>query len=219
MRIYVLTVLLAICALNGRCLSQNCTPEWTLEYAAGELLNVVDLVVYDPDAAGPLKASLVAGGSFGNEPGVPNYIAMWNNDTWEEMDGGFDDPVFGLAVVDLDGAGPQPPLLFAGGRFSQAGGLPAGAIACWDGTRWSALGTGVSGGDVHALAAFDPDGPGPGSPVLVAGGSFTHAGGIPVNRIAAWDGLTWSPLGDGFDDSVLSLIVHDDGFGPRPATL
>jgi hypothetical protein len=33
--------------------------------------------------------------------------------------------------------------------------------------------------------------------VLYVGGNFSHAGGIEVNRIAKWDGTSWSALGDG----------------------
>jgi hypothetical protein len=32
---------------------------------------------------------------------------------------------------------------------------------------------------------------------LVAGGDFTTAGGVSANRIARWDGSSWSPLGSG----------------------
>jgi len=32
---------------------------------------------------------------------------------------------------------------------------------------------------------------------LIAAGNFTRAGGVQVNNIAAWDGQTWSPLGQG----------------------
>jgi hypothetical protein len=32
---------------------------------------------------------------------------------------------------------------------------------------------------------------------LYAGGSFTTADGLPVNRVAVWDGNTWSALGSG----------------------
>ncbi len=35
------------------------------------------------------------------------------------------------------------------------------------------------------------------------------AGGTSVSHIARWDGVQWSPVGDGFDRNVLCLHVHD----------
>jgi hypothetical protein len=63
---------------------------------------------------------------------------------------------------------------------------------------------------VWTLAVFD-DGTGA---ALYAGGAFMQANGIPVNHIARWDGRDWSPLGAGFDDTVLALCTFDDGSGP-----
>ena len=90
-------------------------------------------------------------------------------------------------------------------------------VARWDGSAWSALsgpsGTGVDS-SVIALAVFD-DGTGP---ALYAGGWFSTAGGVTVNRVARWDGSAWSalsgPSGTGVDGSVSALAVFDDGCGP-----
>src|SRR5262249_19672618 len=121
---------------------------------------------------------------------------------------GMNDLVYALTVYD-DGSGPA---LYAGGRFTTAGGVPANFIAKWDGTSWSALGSGIGGTfpSVPAPAVYD-DG---GGPALVAGGAFTTAGGVPANRIANWDGTSWSALGSGMNDLVLALTVYDDGGGP-----
>ncbi|MFH0983158.1 MAG: hypothetical protein V2A79_16685 [Planctomycetota bacterium] len=110
-------------------------------------------------------------------------------------------PGFGLLGVDADvnaitvfddGTGPA---LYAGGAFTAAGGVLANRIAKWNGTQWSALGSGLTGGSspyVSALAVFD-DGTGP---ALYAGGEFTTAGGVPANRIAtsgmARSGRPWA---------------------------
>ena len=40
---------------------------------------------------------------------------------------------------------------------------------------------------------------------VVAGGSFTLAGGAPANFVARWDGFAWNPLGIGTDDEVRAL--------------
>ena len=68
--------------------------------------------------------------------------------------------------------------------------MPATNIAKWDGSTWSALGSGMNGDVcVNALAVSGTN--------LYAGGSFTTAGGVPANNIAKWDGSAWSALGSG----------------------
>ena len=60
-----------------------------------------------------------------------------------------------------------------------------------------AEGTFTSAGFSAAISAFvqyDSDGPGPTAPVMVVGGSFGYAGGVPSPYIAQGDGATWSPL-------------------------
>jgi hypothetical protein len=137
--------------------------------------------------------------------------------TWVPTFGpGADGPVHSLLVHD-DGSGPalyaggaSGPALYAGGSFTSAGGLAADRVAKWDGTSWTALGSGLSGGDVHTLAVHD-DGQGP---ELQAGGTFTAAGGIAASRVARWDGAGWAPLGSGMTDGfVLALASGDLGDG------
>ncbi|HRJ11239.1 MAG TPA: hypothetical protein PLP58_21840 [Prosthecobacter sp.] len=88
--------------------------------------------------------------------------------------------------------------LYAGGEFTAIGTVAASRIAKWDGSAWSALGTGMNS-DVSALAVSGGD--------LYAGGAFTTAGGTSANRIAKWDGSAWSALGTGMDNSVRALAV------------
>lgn len=45
--------------------------------------------------------------------------------------------------------------------------------------------------------------------MLIAGGWFTTAGGVTANRIASWDGSSWSPLGSGMNDVVSALKVYN----------
>ena len=90
--------------------------------------------------------------------------------------------------------------LYAGGYFTTAGGVTANDIAKWDGSAWSALGSGMDGCDVNALAVSGTN--------LYAGGDFTTAGGVTANNIAKWDGSAWSALGSGMNGySVYALAV------------
>ena len=165
------------------------------------------LTVFD-DGSGP---ALYAGGQFTIAGGeTANSIARWNGSHWGPLGSGMDNSVQALAVFD-DGTGPA---LYAGGNFTTAGGVAASRIAKWNGSTWSALGSGMGSPlvlpTVHALEVFD-DGDGP---ALYAGGAFSTAGGVTVNRVAKWDGSTWSALGSGMDSDVHSLAVFDDGGGP-----
>ncbi len=170
--------------------------------------SVAALRVFD-DGGGP---KLYAGGQFTSAGGAPaNYIARWNGAAWSALGSGTNFTVSALTSFN-DGSGPA---LYAGGRFSQAGGIPAARIAKWNGTSWSPLGSGMGGlqgsAQIGSLAAFD-EGSGP---RLFAGGSFTSAGGAPVNHIARWNGSSWSPMGGtGLGGLVSALVPHDVGSGP-----
>jgi hypothetical protein len=97
--------------------------------------------------------------------------------------------------------------VLAGGSFTVAGGVSANYVAKWDGTNWSALGSGMNAG-VGALAV-DGDGN------VYAGGIFTTAGGVSANLVAKWDGKTWSALGTGmsqpYGQVIHALAVDGDG--------
>jgi hypothetical protein len=107
-----------------------------------------------------------------------------------------DDYVYALAV---DGSGN----LYAGGDFTVAGGAPANHVAAWDGSSWSALGSGVDS-TVYDLAV---DGNGK----LWVAGAFSAAGGVPVDNVAVWDGGSWSPLGAGTSNAAYALAVAASG--------
>jgi hypothetical protein len=63
--------------------------------------------------------------------------------------------------------------------FAAADGSPAQNIACWNGTSWRPLGSGLNNA-ATALASFGHD--------LYAGGWFTAAGGRQSARFARWRG-------------------------------
>lgn len=152
------------------------------------------------------NGDLVAGGAFSFAGGVlVGHVARWDGSAWSALGsgvgGGSSHIVFSLATL------PNGDLV-AGGLFTTAGGAPASAIARWNGSAWFPLGTGVSWGTlpavVRSLAALS-------NGDLVAGGDFASAGGVPANRIARWNGSSWSALGSGTNGSVRALRVLPSG--------
>ncbi len=94
--------------------------------------------------------------------------------------------------------------LFVAGRFSAASTVLASNIACWDGSRWSRLGTGVNG-MVAALAVSQDR-------YLYVGGLFTTAGSTQVQNLAVWDIqlAAWSDVGGGGTDSIVGALAVRD---------
>jgi uncharacterized repeat protein (TIGR03803 family) len=147
--------------------------------------------------------NLYAGGFFSTAGGVgTTNIAKWNGSTWSALGSGvgayLPDSPYDVYALACDKIGN----LYAGGVFRTAGGVNATDIAKWNGSTWSALGSGLINYIVDALAC-DTNGN------LFAGGDFETAGGSLC--IAEWNGSTWSALGTGMNDDVLSLAF--DSFG------
>ena len=152
-------------------------------------------------------SDVYAGGWFDyatNSGGVAvtvNNIAKWTGVSWSALGSGMDYKVNALAVSGSD--------VYAGGDFWQAGGSAIQYLAKWNGTNWSTLGEGIGGDDdvpdmVAALVIAGSN--------VYAGGAFlfaTNTGGVVVaaNRVAKWDGSSWSALGEGMNDYVAALAV------------
>ncbi len=186
---------------------------------AGVNNSVSCFAVWDADGSGSTPPHVIAGGHFTTAGGVgANRVARWDGSAWHPLGGGVGGEARTMTTWDADGAGPGSDLLIVGGVFASASGVTVNRVASWNGSQWSALGLGVQGQSVDALAAFDPDGGGPAPPELIAGGTFFIAGGLPASRIARWDGSTWSTLGSGMSSSgqiaVRALRVFDSGSGP-----
>ena len=166
------------------------------------------------DGGGP---ALYVGGDFATAGGVASRgVARWDGASWSALGpgvGGQVARVHALAVHD-EGTGPR---LFAGGTFATAGGIPVNHVARWDGSAWSALGSGVvvpsTFSAVRALRSYD-DG---GGPALYVGGGFTDAGGTGAQTIARWNGSSWGHVGapGSIPGEVRSLRAFDDGGGTR----
>ena len=131
--------------------------------------------------------------------------------------GGVGDGILDFVRADL-GSGPA---LYAGGDFFTLGGAVAAGVARFDGTSWSALGSGVGSSavayvSVVRLVPLDYAGP-----KLCVIGRFDVAGGQTARGVALWDGASWNALGGGpippagLDVSLSTASVFDGGLGPR----
>ena len=115
--------------------------------------NAYALTTWDPDGNGPQAARLVTGGSFQYVADrVADTVAAFVPETgrWEDLGGGVDMPEVGEdgSIVDsafVNALGTFQGDLIVGGFFNDAGGVPVGNIARWDGASWSAMGSGLAG--------------------------------------------------------------------------
>ncbi len=149
-----------------------------------------------PEAFAVYNGRLYAAGFFTNMASVPlsNSIACWDGSQWFGA-GNFTytGHVYSLCVYNGE--------LYAGGNFTQMGGVPCNRIAKWNGTSWSAVGGGVTGGisRVEAMTVYNGK--------LYVGGSFNWAGGNPAWYIASWNGIQWDSVGNGMNGPVEALIT------------
>ena len=168
---------------------QNWSPNFAAPEVNGEVLAVAESV----DA-------YYIGGVFTRVGNVPaNAIARIDKATGIAsalgsgmMNGPQQATVATLAVVGTD--------VYAAGTFDTAGGVATSRIAKWNGTSWSALGSGANG-SVQEMAVMGTD--------LIVAGAFTFAGGVTgANRLARWNGTAWSAIGStGANNTVSGLLV------------
>ena len=139
---------------------------------------------------------LYVGGRFTSAggDGTIQYIAKYDttvggNDGWSALGDGVNAP-----VLALTGSGTA---VYAGGMFTTAGGTDVDHIAKYDLDWASVTESGVSGGQINALA-FVGD-------TLYLGGAFTTVGGSTSNYLAGWDGSSWITFGTDLNGEVLAL--------------
>src|SRR5690606_4062340 len=103
---------------------------------------------------------LLAGGVF------VRHVARWDGARWWPL-GAEGDGVDGGAIPGVSALIVHDGALVVAGQFEHAGAVAANNIARWDGSSWSALGSGTND-SISALANFGAE--------LVAGGNFSQAG-------------------------------------------
>lgn len=131
---------------------------------------------------------LYAGGGFTSAGGVPaNRIAKWDGSTWTALGSGVTGLASFVAVAAIAFRGND---IFIGGSFTNAGNVVATGVAKWDGSNWSALGSGLDADvgtpSAAGVAILGDD--------LYVGGNLNFAGDKPAMFIAHWnDQLNFYP--------------------------
>ncbi len=139
-----------------------------------------------------LAVSIGASSLYAQEDPVPND-SSWNHNFGPiDVNG----PVHKVAIASNGD-------IYIGGAFTQVNGIAANRIARWNGTTWSALGSGIGNGSVRTIALSGAD--------VYVGGNFTLAGDVVASSIARWNGSQWSYLGkrdneQGLDSSVNQIV-------------
>ena len=148
-----------------------------------------------------LDGVLWLGGSL-TDTGVTELqnLARLDGDVWSAA-GDFNGAVTALAV--------HGGTIVAGGLFHQVDGAPLNALAQLDAAGWVAIGGGITGFYVNAVASSPELG-------LVVGGVFSQAGAVTTQGLARWDGEDWRDLGGGISaplgtGQVTALLPYEGG--------
>ncbi len=164
---------------------------------------------------------LYAGGTFTFAGGVSaRNVARWNGTTWARLGGtagiggGVNGWVRSLAVANVGGSN----ALYVGGGLTGGQGFSANYVAKWNGSDWSALGTGLephgfSNDTARSICGFN-DGSGE---RLFVGGSISKAGGKASEYFAKWGVPCTAPVivqqpvdqDAVFQENVVFTIVAD----------
>jgi len=160
---------------------------------------VCALTVYD--------GNLIAGGDFTTAGEVTaNKIARWDGSTWQPLGSGPDDSswryVSSLTVYNgkLIAGIKAMAASYNDAPVEKENALNFNYIACWDGSTWGPLGSGIDGFSVDTLTVYNGE--------LVAGGYFEKAGGVDANHIARWNGHDWQPMSGGMNSEPDVLTVY-----------
>lgn len=136
------------------------------------------------------NGSLYAGGDFTVAGGITTGgLARWNGSAWSAVGGTFSGTVLALTVYNNQ--------LIIGGQFGTS--IPN--IVLYNGTSFSGLGAGGANGAVRALTVGS-DG------LLYVGGDFTSVLGVAADRIARWNGSSWSAVRGGLNAPVHALATY-----------
>lgn len=153
-----------------------------------------------------IRSAYASGTVLGYQTAIANsnYILMRSPDgVWQKLSTGADN------TINVVKFGPDG-YLYAGGSFTNIGGVAANRIAFWNGAAWGAMSVGVDG-MVNAID-FDYNG----DPCIA--GAFTHDGGGVnlLHNLARFTGGAWVDDGDPSLGVVNNMRTVKNTVGPYP---
>lgn len=160
-----------------------------------ELPNLYDVVKYN--------GTLIVCGEFDRAGSQTiSGIMSWNGSQWADIAGGLTGNIANTPPVIY----PHQMMVHNGnlyvvGNFRYAGGVEVNGVAFWDGSQWTAMGSGFNS-TVYGIAVYNNE--------IYAGGGFTQSGANTVNRLAKWTGTDWVSPGFGFIEETVNdyIFVH-----------
>lgn len=171
------------------------------------LARINAIQAFDPDGPGPLNEMLIVAGAPNGSAPNKHTTLQFDGTTWSY----FGTPLSTLSseeVRDLEVFNGQ---LYACGRISNTG---FAGIARWDtnGQFWDSVGDGITttAANIRAERMAVGDADGNGTPELYVSGTFNNAGGVSANRLAKWDGTTWSNV-PGFTNTSTAVQANIGG--------
>jgi len=186
--------------VNNIAVVDTSTNTWSA-LGTGATVGTNNFIYFEPSV---VNGRVYLPGRFTMAGGISAFgIASWNGTNWTSLGGSTNVPGGNVNALAISGEN-----IYVGGSFLTAGTGEANNIAVFNRNTlsWSSLGIGSANGvdhEVYAIAVSGGD--------VYVGGSFTHAGGLPANHIAMWDGAKWNTLGtapnDGTDDYVNTLAT------------
>lgn len=147
---------------------------------------VNSLVVYNNE--------LYVGGNF-DTAGVirASNIAKWNGSTWSSVGSGINGAPINNRVNTMVTLNTN---LYVGGLFDTAGAIHVSNVAKWNGSTWSALGTGIPRGSIAD----------PGVNCLTTYNNMVYAGNNTTG-ISKWNGTNWLAVGGGLGTGTLGAFT------------
>lgn len=137
------------------------------------------------------NGNVIAVGAF---TAPASKVAQYTGSGWTSVSA--DTISGGGAIVYCVAVGPDGSI-YVGGDFTS----PGTGVLKYNATTGHWVGLGTITGVVYAMA-FMPDGS------LVVGGTITAAGGITVNKIARWNGVTWQDMNPSADGRINTYNVY-----------